>query len=249
MKNKIKVSYLIRDLGNTMLKLLLLDNNHNVIAFEKFLINKTKKQDILDFLKYYQIDADTKVITGSTNPDLRLITQSNEILNDLNIKNNYIVNAKSKVSFNLNEKIDKNTVGVDILAACQYAYNHKLASSWIFMFGSASVAILYHNDTLQGVSIAPGIMQSFEYLGSKIAKLKSNDLIADAALGQDTIQALNSGLFNLMNGFILSHLLSQNPYVGNVITTGGTADLIKDKYDVNQLMILYGYLYIYLNNI
>ncbi|WP_334295059.1 type III pantothenate kinase [Mycoplasmopsis citelli] len=148
--------------------------------------------------------------------------------NDLKITNIKIINHN--YPFDVKTVIQKEKIGLDIIASASYA-NSLTNDSFVFMFGSASVAIQILNKTISGVSIAPGIGFSFYKLQKHLKKSSSGNatwnypVTFSAQMGTNTLKALNSGLYKMFLGYIVSHLVLQNKVIKDIFITGGDVNL------------------------
>ncbi|WP_025755140.1 type III pantothenate kinase [Mycoplasmopsis cricetuli] len=229
---------IIFDIGNTNIKCFLVSLiNSNFLIEKESIISKSNQilkdpQNVIN--QFVQIaskwDFDSKMQFYIASPSREYVVQWMKLLKK-HFKNYKINIIDSSYPFNVKTKIDKSKIGIDILAAVNYA-NFLSDNHYLFMFGTASVAVKTKNKTIQGVSIAPGVSFSFQQLQQFLQKSKSGlkkwkySIKPNQKLGNNTNEALNSGFYHQISGFIISHLLKDKIFLMmnkkvKIILTGG----------------------------
>lgn len=153
---------------------------------------------------------------------------------------------------------DPKTVGADLI--CDIAGAIGIENEALIVdLGTASKFIYYKNNTMLGVSIAPGVAISMKTLVSSTALLPNFELVApNKVLNGSTIPCMQSGVIfgfaSLVDGMIKKIKKELNNPSLKVIATGGLTTLIssycEEKIDIiDKLLTLKGILNIYNKNI
>ena len=246
---------LLVDVGNSNICFAFADNNVIVSDFRiKTFADKSYDEYYL-ILKQFINEKIDNVIISSVVP---VVTS---LLNKLFIKyynaTPLIIGNKVKTGINIVTD-DPKTVGADLIcdvAGASSVYDEAL----IIDLGTASKFIYYKNNTLLGVSIAPGLAISMKTLVSSTALLPNFELMAPKkVLNGSTIPCMQSGVIfgfaSLVDGMIARIKKElKNPNL-KVIATGGLISLISthcnEKIDtIDNLLTLKGILNIYNKNI
>ena len=153
---------------------------------------------------------------------------------------------------------DPKTVGADLIcdiAGATSIFNEAL----IVDLGTASKFIYYKNNTMLGVSIAPGVAISMKTLVNSTALLPNFELVAPSkVLNGSTIPCMQSGVIfgfaSLVDGMISKIKKELNNPSLKVIATGGLTTLISSYCEesidtIDGLLTLKGILNIYNKNI
>lgn len=167
-----------------------------------------------------------------------------------------IIGNKLKTGINIITD-DPKTVGADLICDVSGAtlfFNEAL----IIDLGTASKFIYYKNNSMIGVSIAPGVAISMKTLTSSTALLPNFELLAPKkVLNGSTIPCMQSGVIfgfaSLVDGMIKRIKKELNKPDLNVIATGGLISLIsahcEERIDaIDGLLTLKGILNIYNKN-
>ncbi|MHA3796207.1 type III pantothenate kinase [Mycoplasma sp. VS31B] len=238
-------NYIVFDIGNTMIKMFAFDKDLKVIFKEKWLCASNKSIVLENILAFFMPSFDDQIVIGSTNSNIQYQNDIEKQLQSLGFKNISILNNSCKTNLKLNENIQHNELGLDIKACCEWAYQNEIQNAYIFMFGSALVGLKIQEGILEGASIAPGAYASYRHMKSSIPALDMLPYVANKELGTNTQEALNSGLYNLLNGFVLSNI-KQNTNC-EIVLTGGDGAYLKNHYTYKEELVALGYLYLVLN--
>ncbi|UUM19871.1 MULTISPECIES: type III pantothenate kinase [unclassified Mycoplasma] len=259
----------IFDIGNTNIKMNLFNTQTNqalqpeiIIGSSQYLIKKNQSKLINSLKKQLKNlqEPKSKIYIGSASI---IFAQSlkNILNNTFNLQNIKIIDHS--YDLNVQTLTRKEKVGLDILSCAGYA-NTFTKNSFVFMFGSASVAIEILNKTITGVSIAPGIGFSFHKLQQHLKKSASGNatwnypIAFNLQMGLNTLNSVNSGTYRTFLGYIIAHLFLnqnvENKLINNIFITGGDINLIQNlqeqinrlfphlKIHVCQAMVALGYL-------
>ncbi len=119
----------------------------------------------------------------------------------------------------LNDAVDLNEVGVDILGFCFYIKHepHCLGIS----FGTATVVMEY-NMQLDGVVIGPDFVNSYKFLDD-ILGINANHIIMHDDFGHNTMDAINGSKYFMLNGFVNQMLLNRD--IQKIFVSGGNKQI------------------------
>ncbi len=151
---------------------------------------------------------------------------------------------------------DPKSVGADLICCVAGAYS-TYDKSIIVDMGTATKYIYQNKNTLNGVSISPGVSISMKALINSAALLPSIELQTPTkVLGKNTISCMQSGIIygaaSQVDGMIDRIKEEINDGKINVIATGGLAKIIvplcKNKVLFDEDLVIKGLLYIYNKN-
>ncbi len=134
-------------------------------------------------------------------------------------------------------KIDNpSEIGTDLVANAVAAHNQYQRDCIIVDFGTAlTFTTLTKEGEILGVSIVPGLKTAIKALFSKTAQLPEVPMeLPPSALGKNTVQAIQSGVFYGYTGLVINMLSSIRNEVGDhyvAIATGGLSSTIKTLED------------------
>lgn len=249
MKNNQSKIKLVIDVGNSYLKIGVF-HDLELIELKKF---KTKYFKISYFENFYKkVFAKYKfnlfIVFGSVVPSIE--QKFLDFVKENNLENNFfLINNYLKLSFKVpQEKLG--LIGNDLLGAMEYA-SKETSNALIFLFGTASVALLLEKLNFRGAIIAPGMNFSFNNLLSKAKKLKGFKLHKEnvSLWNLNTQDALESGYENLKNGFIKQIICKSNSNYPVYISGGDISNLSPEiSHQFVDNIVLKGYLLIYLKN-
>ena len=229
---------LIIDEGNTRIKLAVFNNGqlaHLVISN-----SKDCKKAIDEILVNYSIEG---IIISSVTEEI------NNILNQLNIKNNVVLSNETPLPFkNLYET--PKTLGVDRIALVTGAWSQFTKENSLII--DAGTCVTYDFITKEGNylggAISPGLEMRFKGMHTFTKKLPNlkNPINPVEVTGKTTQQSMESGVLNGLifeiDGYI-NHYLQKYKEV-NVILTGGDANSLykqlKNSIFVNPNFLLEG---------
>ncbi|MFV8481502.1 type III pantothenate kinase [Mycoplasma sp. SK341A] len=240
---KNETNYLVFDIGNSKIKFHYISNTNEALFSLNWLCTSDESIELENILALCMPSYSDQVIIASTNENKAYQDKLQANLKAIGFSKITILDNSYGANLAIDKNIDRTQLGIDILACVQYCASNQISNAYVFMFGSALVGLKITQGMLQGASIAPGAYISYLHLQEKIAQL-SMPYTSETKLGQNTIQALNSGLYNLLNGFILSHCQDQNGY--EILLTGGDGIYLKDHYSYNPNLIAQGYVYLFL---
>ena len=246
---------IVVDIGNSNICFALCKDNKIENTFRiKTLLDKSYDEYYL-IIKEFINDKVDDVIIGSVVP------VATSILTKL-FKKYYGIQPKI-VGNKLKTKIkiiadDPKTVGADLIADVCGAIDH-YDEGIIVDLGSASKFIYYKNNTLCGVSIAPGVVLSMKTLSNDTALLPNFELVVPhKVLNNSTIPCLQSGVIFGFASMVDGMIEKIKKEIGNdnikVIGTGGLISIIsasaKTDFDIiDDNLTLQGIYNIYKNNL
>ncbi len=239
------MNYLVGDIGNTFIKISILNNNFKIkksynletrkiyqkIYTEKFL-NKFKKKNLY-----------RKVLFSSVVPKAYKIIKNNLSKNKFSILEIKEINIKKIIKIKVK---NYNQLGSDRIsnAIGSLKYNNSI----IIDFGTATTFDIVKNGTYEGGVISPGINLSILNLNKSTALLPVLNLKKiQKSYGKNTQEALNAGFLwgyeGLINN-IIKRISSKSNLKFKIILTGGYAKLfkryIKSKTIVDQNITIKG---------
>ena len=222
---------LIGDIGNTDVKICLIDNNFKIkkkIIIKSNIINKSEIKNKLKFTLMYKNKLD-KIIFSSVVP--KIYNQFSSYFKQ-NFKINTIEIKKLKLNKLIDIKVNKKQVGSDRLANSIAAIDMK-KNYIIIDFGTATTFdVLIKKKYLGGV-ISPGINLSLKNLINKASLIPEINLKKISnVIGKNTIDAVRSGFFWGYAGLIdnmIKLIKKQTKSEFKIILTGGLADLYKNS--------------------
>ena len=239
------MNYLVGDIGNTFIKISILNNNFKIkksynletrkiyqkIYKEKFL-NKFKKKNLY-----------RKVLFSSVVPKAYKIIKNNLSKNRFSILEIKEIDIKKIIKIKVK---NYNQLGSDRIsnAIGSLKYNNSI----IIDFGTATTFDIVKNRTYEGGVISPGINLSILNLNKSTALLPILNLKkVQKSFGKNTQEALNAGFLwgyeGLINN-IIKRISSKSNLKFKIILTGGYAKLfkryIKSKTIVDQNITIKG---------
>jgi len=222
---------IIGDIGNTEVKICLIDNKFKIkkkIIIKTNEINKTNLKKKLNFLLKYKNNLDN-IVFSSVVPKIYkhfvFFFKSNlnkKIIEIKNLKLNKLIDIR----------VNKKQVGSDRIANSIAAIDSK--NNYIIIdFGTATTFdVLIKNKYLGGV-ISPGINLSLNTLISKASLIPEINLKKISnVIGKNTLDAVRSGFFWGYAGLIdnmIKLIKKQTKSSFKIILTGGLADLYKNS--------------------
>ena len=222
---------IIGDIGNTEVKICLVDNNYKIkkrVNFKTNEINKSKiKKKLKEFINVkYNIKS---VIFSSVVPNV--FNQLSSFFK-FNLKKNAVEIKNLKLNKLIDIKVNKRQVGSDRLANSIAAIDYK--NNFIIIdFGTATTFDVIIKKKYLGGIISPGINLSLNTLISKASLIPEINLKKISnVIGKNTNEAVRSGFFWGYAGLIdnMIKLIKRQTKSGfKVILTGGLADLYKNS--------------------
>ena len=221
--------YLIGDIGNSEIKICLLNNNKKIIQKISFPNNKISLKKISHNFKkingyFLKIE---KILFCSVVPSTFKLVKN--FLNKKTKIKCYEI-KELKLSTLIDIKVNYKQVGSDRLAnAISLINNNK--NYIIIDLGTATTFDVLINKSYRGGIIAPGIKLSLNTLSDRASLIPKINLInIKKVIGVDTVSAVRSGFFWGYAGLIdnIINLIKKEvrkPF--DIIITGGFAELIK----------------------
>jgi type III pantothenate kinase len=221
--------YLIGDIGNSEIKVCLINNQKKIIKKISFSNNKISSSKISKSLKIFNryFPKIEKILFCSVVPTtFKLIKRY--LNNKTKIKCNEI--KELKLSSLIDIKVNYKQVGSDRLTNAISLINKK-KNFIIIDLGTATTFDVLINKSYKGGIIAPGIKLSLNTLSDRASLIpKINLKNIKKVIGVDTVSAVRSGFFWGYAGLIDNIVNLIKKEVGkpfDVIITGGFAKLIK----------------------
>ena len=221
--------YLIGDIGNSEIKIFLLNNNKKIIQKISFPNNKISLKKIsYNFKKinkyFLKIE---KILFCSVVPSTFKLVKN--FLNKKTKIKCYEI-KELKLSTLIDIKVNYKQVGSDRLANAISLINN--SKNYIIIdLGTATTFDVLINKSYRGGIIAPGIKLSLNTLSDRASLIPKINLInIKKVIGVDTVSAVRSGFFWGYAGLIdnIINLIKKEvrkPF--DIIITGGFAELIK----------------------
>jgi len=250
------------DVGNTNIKIGFIEE-HTILSTFNLATDSGKTSDeYLLFLELMAKKANLKIqnlkgiIIGSVVPSLDPVfeTLSKRLLGKMPL----FVEPGVKTGLIINTENPKE-VGADLVAIAAGAIYFYGTPCVVISFGTATVFIsISANNTLLGVSIAPGIISSAETLFKKASKLPRFNLKDPGTfIGKNTVISLQAGFYYGFQGLVKNIIEGSKKEMGEkkvkVIATGGLSSFathaIKEVKIVDPYLSLKGLSVIYDKNI
>ena len=222
---------IIGDIGNTDVKICLVDSKFNIkkkIIIKTNEINQSKLKNKLKLLLKYKNTVEI-IVFSSVVPK---IYKQFLIFFKFNFRKKIVEIKKLKLNKLIDIRVNKKQVGSDRIANSIAAIDSR--NNYIIIdFGTATTFdVLIKNKYLGGV-ISPGINLSLNTLISKASLIPEINLKKISnVIGKNTLDAVRSGFFWGYAGLIdnmIKLIKKQTKSSFNVILTGGLADLYKNS--------------------
>ncbi len=228
---KRKIKFLVGDIGNTFIKISLL--NYKLKILKSYTIETSeiyKKKKLISFTsKIFVKNLDKKILFSSVVPS------SFKIFKSYFKKNGYKLFEIKDLKINkiIKLKVDNyRQVGSDRIANAIGSYYMHKKNCLVIDFGTATTFdVIKKPGIYDGGVIAPGVKSSINKLNELTALLPLIDLKSTTrTYGKNTNDALNSGFLwgyqGLINN-IIKKIISSGKIKYKVILTGGYANLFK----------------------
>ena len=222
------MKFLIGDIGNTFIKICILNNRFKILKSYNFETDKIYKVNILKKILNNRINKNlsTVFLFSSVVPaayrnikkKLRSTKYKCLEIKDLNLNRIIKINVKNKKK-----------LGSDRIANAIGA--QKFKNCLILDFGTATTFDVIKNGKYEGGVIAPGVKLSIKNLSNATALLPLINLKSHQKnFGKNTREALNAGFVwgyeGLINN-IINKIISKNIVKYKIILTGGYANFFK----------------------
>ena len=230
--------FLIGDIGNTEVKIILFNNKKKIIKKIILKTNKISNNYISNNLKLNQSIQNKikKILFSSVVPSVfskfRYFFKKKYKKNCYELKN-------LKLAKILKINVNRRQVGSDRLANALAVLNQK--DNFIIVdFGTATTFDVVVKDTYLGGVIAPGVNLSLKTLSSKAKlipkiKLSKNNKV----IGKNTVSAVRSGFYWGYAGLIeniIKLISKQSKRSYKIIFTGGYSDLFQNSISIKSLI-------------
>jgi type III pantothenate kinase len=249
------MNYLIGDIGNTLTKICIVNENFKIfkeytIETKKLLLGKNIYKFIFPILKK---KIKKKILFSSVVP--KTYSRIKKFINGKNFQCYEIKNLLLKKIIKIN--IDSyNQLGSDRIANAIGAFNLFRSNCLIIDFGTATTFdIVKKNGIYEGGVIAPGLKLSILDLNKSTTSLPVFDLRPNLKVyGKNTKDALNAGFLwgyqGLINNIIKKITLKFRTKF-KIILTGGYAEIfdkfINNKTTIDKHITIKGIMFIYKN--
>ena len=220
---------ILGDIGNTEVKICLLDTNFKIkkkVIIKTNEINRSKIKNKLKFFLKYNNNLD-KIVFSSVVPE---IFKQFSVFFKLNLNKKIIEIKNLELNKLIDIKVNKKQVGSDRLANSIAAIDSK--NNYIIIdFGTATTFdVLIKRKYLGGI-ISPGINLSLNTLTSRASLIPEINLKKISnVIGKNTTEAVRSGFFWGYAGLIdnmIKLIKKQTKHSFKIILTGGLAELYK----------------------
>jgi type III pantothenate kinase len=234
------MKYLVGDIGNTSIKICILNDKFKIIKSFNFETNKIyKKYFLKKVLKnYLNKKLNPNFLFSSVVPsafkEIKKIFYSSIKYKFFEIKD---FDLKKIIKINVK---NKKQLGSDRIANAIGA--KKFKNCLVIDFGTATTFDIIRNSVYEGGVIAPGVKLSIMNLAKSTAVLPTINLKSNQkSFGKNTKEALNAGFVwgyeGLINN-IINKIISKEKIEYKIILTGGYANffkkIIKRKILINQ---------------
>ena len=239
------MNYLVGDIGNTSVKISILNYKFNIIkSYNIDTIKLYQKKKINDFFKnFLSKKINKKVLFSSVVPNAYKVIK--KFLNDKNFNSFEIKELKISKILRINIK-NFNQLGSDRIANA--IGSKKFKNCIIIDFGTATTFDILKNGIYDGGVIAPGVDLSIKNLNNFTALLPLLNLSnKQKNYGKNTKEALNAGFLwgyeGLVNN-IINKIIIKSKKDYKIVLTGGYAKMfkkfIKKKTTIDQNITIKG---------
>ncbi|MDA7715265.1 type III pantothenate kinase [Pelagibacteraceae bacterium] len=222
------MKYLVGDIGNTLTKVCVLNNDYKIIKLYNFETNKIYKGNYLKKTLRNQLtkNLNTAFLFSSVVPkafkEIKKQFKTTKYrffeIKDFNLKKIIKINIKNKKQ-----------IGSDRIANAIGA--QKFNNCLVLDFGTATTFDVIRNGAYEGGVIAPGVKLSIKNLSKATALLPLINLKNhQKSYGKNTKEALNAGFVWGYEGLInnvINKIISKERLKYKIIFTGGLANFFK----------------------
>jgi len=231
------MNYLVGDIGNTSLKISILNNKFGIKKSYNINTNKLYQKNNLKkfFNKFLNKDLNKKVLFSSVVPKVYKMVKIH--LKIKNFKSFEIKDLKIKKILKINIK-NFNQLGSDRIVNAIGIKNHK--NCIVIDFGTATTFDILKEGIYDGGVIAPGVDLSIQNLNKFTALLPLLNLNnKQKNYGKNTKEALNAGFLwgyeGLVNN-IINKIIIKSKKNYKIILTGGYAKMFKKFIKKNTII-------------
>ncbi len=225
--------YLIGDIGNSEIKLCILNNKFKIIKRLKVETAKINEQRFIE-KKFFSFikngDLLKKALFSSVVPSA-FKNIKEKLKKNFNIQCKELKQIKYTKMIKLN--VNKKQIGSDRIANAIGSYRKYKSNCIVLDFGTATTFDVIKNGVYLGGIIAPGVNLSLRTLSSRAVQIPVFTLKKTIkVIGNNTISALRSGFYWGYIGLIeniLTMIKKQTKTSYKIILTGGFASLFKNS--------------------
>tara|TARA_B100001027_G_C16224273_1_gene311360 strand:+ start:136 stop:888 length:753 start_codon:yes stop_codon:yes gene_type:complete len=223
--------YLIGDIGNTEVKIIILNKNFKKLKKLKFKTNLISENYLKKKLNFLITRKNiSKALFCSVVPKVMKILKKF-------IRKNLQVNCSELKNFNLSQFIkilvNKKQIGSDRIANA-IAVNNNRTNFIIVDFGTATTFDVIKNNSYIGGVIAPGISLSLKNLTKSASLIPNINIKKESKIvGKNTIASVRSGFYWGYTGLIsniIKLIKKQTNSNYKIIFTGGLANFFKNSF-------------------
>ena len=223
--------YLIGDIGNTEVKIIILNKNFKKLKKFKFKTNLISENYLKKKLNFLITRKNiSKALFCSVVPKVMKILKKF-------IRKNLQVNCSELKNFNLSQFIkilvNKKQIGSDRIANA-IAVNNNRTNFIIVDFGTATTFDVIKNNSYIGGVIAPGISLSLKNLTKSASLIPNINIKKESKIvGKNTIASVRSGFYWGYTGLIsniIKLIKKQTNSNYKIIFTGGLANFFKNSF-------------------
>ncbi len=227
------MTHLIGDIGNTEIKLCIINNNYKIIKRIKIETSKIYNRNYFkkNFFPFIKNKVKHKeAIFSSVVPSVFFLIRTN-------LKKYFNIQCKELKSTNylklIKLAVNKNQIGSDRIANAIGAFYKYKSDCIVLDFGTATTFDVINEGTYWGGIIAPGVSLSLSTLIKKADQIPPFTLKKiNKVVGNNTISALRSGFYWGYAGLIeniLQLIKKETKRNYKIILTGGFSSLFKNS--------------------
>jgi len=222
------MKFLIGDIGNTLTKICVLNNNFEILRSYNFETIKMVKDNFIKTIIRKKINKDLNSVFLFSSVVPKVLINMKKNLKQKKYKVLEIKNLNLNKVIKINVK-NKKQLGSDRIANAIGA--KKFKNCLVLDFGTATTFDVIKKGIYEGGVIAPGVKLSIKNLSQATALLPVINLNSNQKkFGKNTKEALNAGFVwgyeGLINN-IIDKIISKNKKNFKIILTGGYANFFK----------------------
>jgi len=222
------MKFLIGDIGNTLTKICVLNNNFEILRSYNFETIKMVKDNFIKTIIRKKINKDLNSVFLFSSVVPKVLINMKKNLKQTKYKVLEIKNLNLNKVIKINVK-NKKQLGSDRIANAIGA--KKFKNCLVLDFGTATTFDVIKKGIYEGGVIAPGVKLSIKNLSQATALLPVINLNSNQKkFGKNTKEALNAGFVwgyeGLINN-IIDKIISKNKKNFKIILTGGYANFFK----------------------
>ena len=222
------MKFLIGDIGNTLTKICVLNNNFEILRSYNFETIKMVKDNFIKTIIRKKINKDLNSVFLFSSVVPKVLINMKKNLKQTKYKVLEIKNLNLNKVIKINVK-NKKQLGSDRIANAIGA--KKFKNCLVLDFGTATTFDVIKKGIYEGGVIAPGVKLSIKNLSQATALLPVINLNSNQKkFGKNTKEALNAGFVGGYEGLlnnIIDKIISKNKKNFKIILTGGYANFFK----------------------